>query len=104
MHMLSGLNVSVSADPTGGYFAVVPALPGCGSQGDSEKEALENLDDAIMTVLEVLRQDDPDRLQALCGATTHPTLNLEMSWLWTTPTVSILKNWGRRNPDWLSAA
>lgn len=69
MHLLSGLDVAVEQDPVGGYYAVVPALPGCGSQGDTKIEVLENLDDAIMVVLDVLREDDPDRLQLLCGTT-----------------------------------
>ena len=68
MHLKSGLGVYVQPDATGGYFALVPALPGCGSQGDSEREVIENLDDAIMAVLDVLREDDHERLQNLCGS------------------------------------
>lgn len=34
-----------------GYDVHVPALPGCRSQGDSEKEALENAKDAIRIYL-----------------------------------------------------
>jgi len=34
-----------------GYDVHVPALPGCHSQGDTEKEALENIRDAIQTYL-----------------------------------------------------
>ncbi len=30
-----------------GYTGVVPALPGCISEGDTEEEALENIEDAI---------------------------------------------------------
>lgn len=30
-----------------GYSVSCPALPGCWSQGDTEKEALENIQDAI---------------------------------------------------------
>lgn len=30
-----------------GYDTHAPALPGCHSQGDSEKEAIENIQDAI---------------------------------------------------------
>ena len=36
-----------------GYDAHVPALPGCHSQGSTEKEALENIKDAILTYLEM---------------------------------------------------
>jgi predicted RNase H-like HicB family nuclease len=68
MELMRGLEIQVEQDPLGGYYVVVPALPGCGSQGDTESEAIENVGDAIMVVLDVLREDDPDRLQLLCGA------------------------------------
>ena len=31
----------------GGYWAEVPALPGCGSQGETKKETLANIKEAI---------------------------------------------------------
>ena len=34
-----------------GYDVHVPALPGCHSQGDTEREALVNIRDAIKTYL-----------------------------------------------------
>lgn len=34
-----------------GYDIHVPALPGCHSQGETEKEALQNIQDAILTYL-----------------------------------------------------
>jgi predicted RNase H-like HicB family nuclease len=34
-----------------GYAVWCPALPGCWSQGDTEKEALENIKDAISEYL-----------------------------------------------------
>ncbi|HCA66995.1 MAG: hypothetical protein UW39_C0005G0041 [Parcubacteria group bacterium GW2011_GWC2_44_17] len=34
-----------------GYDVHVPALPGCHSQGDTSEEALENIQDAILTYL-----------------------------------------------------
>jgi predicted RNase H-like HicB family nuclease len=40
-----------------GYDAHVPALPGCHSQGDMEEEALENIQDAILTYLQ-MEQDE----------------------------------------------
>ena len=36
----------------GGYVAFVPALPGCISQGDSRKEALDNVREAIEVYVE----------------------------------------------------
>jgi predicted RNase H-like HicB family nuclease len=37
----------------GGYLAEVPALPGCITEGDSMKEVMANLKDAIEGWLEV---------------------------------------------------
>jgi predicted RNase H-like HicB family nuclease len=38
-----------------GYAVCVPSLPGCWSQGDTEAEALENIQSAIQ---EYLEEDD----------------------------------------------
>ena len=35
----------------------VPALPGCHSQGETEKEALENIQDAILTYLAMEKEE-----------------------------------------------
>lgn len=40
-----------------GYDVHVPALPGCHSQGDTEEEALENIEDAILTYLGMEAQE-----------------------------------------------
>ena len=40
--------------PEGGYVAIVPALPGCHSQGDTLKEAKRNVKEAIELYLETL--------------------------------------------------
>jgi predicted RNase H-like HicB family nuclease len=39
-----------------GYAVWVPALPGCASQGETEKDALENIRDAISEYLDVVRK------------------------------------------------
>ena len=39
-----------SAD--GGYSVTVPSLPGCISEGNSKKEALKNIKEAILLYLE----------------------------------------------------
>ena len=49
-------NVFLEPDPDGGYVAVVPALPGCYSQGDTVEEALANARDAIVLTIEDLRE------------------------------------------------
>jgi len=38
------------------YSVCVPGLPGCWSQGDTEKEALENIKDAIQGYLETVEE------------------------------------------------
>ena len=40
-----------------GYDVHVPALPGCHSQGKTPKEALENIKDAILTYLEMEKEE-----------------------------------------------
>lgn len=39
-----------------GFAASVPGLPGCHSQGANEREALENIADAIREYLEVVAE------------------------------------------------
>ncbi len=40
----------------GGYWAEVPALPGCVTEGDSMEEIINNLQDAIQGWLEVANE------------------------------------------------
>ena len=40
-----------------GYDIHAPALPGCHSQGATEKEALKNIQDAILTYLEMEKDE-----------------------------------------------
>jgi predicted RNase H-like HicB family nuclease len=44
--------VVLEQEPDGGYVAVVPALPGCVSQGDTRKEALSNIREATALYIE----------------------------------------------------
>src|SRR5574340_300579 len=41
----------------GGFSAIVLNLPGCGSCGDTEEEALANVQEAIRGVIESYRED-----------------------------------------------
>jgi len=43
----------------GGYTAIVPALPGCISEGDTVEEAMENIREAIELYLEPISDDTP---------------------------------------------
>lgn len=44
--------VILEPDETGGYVVSCPSLPGCYSQGDTVKEALDNIKEAILLCLE----------------------------------------------------
>jgi len=54
--------VVIHEDPEGGFWAEVPALPGCYSQGETVDELKHNIREAIGGVLEVLREQgrEPD--------------------------------------------
>jgi len=44
--------VILEKEPDGGFVALVPALPGCVSQGDTREEALANIREAIALYVE----------------------------------------------------
>ena len=48
--------VIVHEEPEGGFWAEVPALPGCYSQADSMSELMDNVREAISGVLAVMRE------------------------------------------------
>lgn len=48
---------SLSEVDGGGWIALVPDLPGCASDGETEIEALENVQDAIASWLETAREN-----------------------------------------------
>ena len=41
----------------GGYHVYCPALKGCHSQGDTQEEAMKNIEEAIQCYLESLHKD-----------------------------------------------
>jgi predicted RNase H-like HicB family nuclease len=47
------LKVIIHEAEEGGYWAEVPAIPGCMTQGETTKELIENLYDAIEGCLSV---------------------------------------------------
>ena len=49
----------------GGYWAEVPALPGCLTEGDNMEELMNNLQDAIQGWLEVANQIDNTESEVL---------------------------------------
>lgn len=57
--------VVLEQDTVSGYFATVPMLPGCVSQGDTRTEALANIREAIVVYLEDCRDaGDPAPIEA----------------------------------------
>jgi predicted RNase H-like HicB family nuclease len=49
--------ISIEKDEDGWYVVTVPALPGCISQGKTEKEAKKNIAEAIELHLSALARD-----------------------------------------------
>ena len=45
--------ITITRDEDGMYIAECPAIPGCVSQGKTEKEAQKNIQDAIKECIEV---------------------------------------------------
>jgi predicted RNase H-like HicB family nuclease len=50
--------VLIEVDEDGMFVAQVPSLPGCLSQGETRKEALKNIEEAIAVYLESLQAYD----------------------------------------------
>ena len=53
------LTVVLEASDEGGFTVVVPALPGCISEGETREEALENIRQAIELYLQPVEDDLP---------------------------------------------
>lgn len=51
------LKILLELSEDGGYTALVPALPGCISEGDTKEEALHNIREAIDLYLEPVEDD-----------------------------------------------
>lgn len=54
------LKVIVHEAEEGGYWAEVPAIPGCATQGDSFEELLSNLYEAVEGCLSVDVREPPE--------------------------------------------
>lgn len=59
------LKVVVHNAEEGGYWANVPAIPGCATQGDSFEELLNNLYEAVEGCLAVDVEALPDEARVL---------------------------------------
>jgi len=56
MKAVTNYAIVIHEEPEGGYWAEVPALPGCYSQGETVPELLVNIREAISGVLEVMAE------------------------------------------------
>ena len=50
------LNVIIHAEPSGGYWAEVPAIPGCVTQGETMAELRANVREAAAAAVETLHE------------------------------------------------
>ena len=57
-----------------GFSVSVPGLPGCWSQGDTEKEALEKIEGAIREYL-AARDESPQRRNRILTVPRHNPVN-----------------------------
>ena len=51
------LTVMLEPSEEGGFTVLVPALPGCISEGDTREEALKNIQEAIELYIEPVEDD-----------------------------------------------
>ncbi|MEA3135923.1 MAG: hypothetical protein QOJ26_74 [Thermoplasmata archaeon] len=64
--------VALEKQPEGGYTVQCIELPGAISQGDTKREALANIQEAIQLILEVRREEALNK-----GATTLETVDVD---------------------------
>ena len=55
---MHNFDVVLLEDETGGYVAIVPALPGCHTQGETLAEVMENVKEAIDLYWETLTSQE----------------------------------------------
>jgi predicted RNase H-like HicB family nuclease len=59
---MQDFDVVLLEDESGGYVAIVPALPGCHTQGDTLTEVLDNIKEAIDLYWETLTPQERKEL------------------------------------------
>lgn len=63
------IKIAFEKDEDGIYVVTCPSLPGCVSQGKTEKEALENIKEAIWLHIKCLAEDGLPARQVSAGMT-----------------------------------
>ncbi len=58
MTLKNNFHIVLEKQEEGGYTAYVPELPGCISQGETEKESLSNIQEAINLYLDELKSSE----------------------------------------------
>ena len=76
------MKLAVILEPSeeAGFTVLVPALPGCISEGDTREEALKNIREAIELYLEPVEDDlalQSEAERGTCGMTKVPSLDYE---------------------------
>ena len=56
--MLRRFKVIIEPEPEGGFSVRVPSMPGCASQGETIKETLANIKEAIELYISSLKDDN----------------------------------------------
>ncbi len=51
------LRIILEPSDEGGYTVIVPALPGCISEGETREDAMKNIQEAITLYLEPIEDD-----------------------------------------------
>ncbi len=61
------LKVIIHSEDDGSYWAEVPSIPGCSTQGDTMEELIQNLHEAIEGCLavDIEPQDYPDNISIM---------------------------------------
>jgi len=59
------IKIVVHVAEEGGFWAEVPTVPGCATQGDSMDELIKNLREAIAGCLQLSRSRIPDAVQRI---------------------------------------
>jgi len=66
------LQIVLEHSDEGGYTAIVPALPGCISEGDTRNEAIANIQEVVVLYLEPVEDDKRKRTPIFNNKTPLP--------------------------------
>ena len=74
--------VHLLPEEDGRYVAVVPALPGCVSQGDTREEVLANIREAMAAYLEDCQAAGETKEAGYARHTLPPRYTYQSAWSW----------------------